>query len=159
MSIPSDAGCAPTAWDFREPHIGTQSARSPCAALRPPHCRNAASPTHRLQSNVQKFRRQGAADAALLVPCWHRCALVARLAVGRGRGRGRERMREAETEGQIKGVARPAPPRQSARGFAAAPQGLMRVPRRDRNPRSSGGRRVLLPMRCATVRWSPHGWQ
>lgn len=154
MSISSDAACAPTAWDFREPHIGTQSARSPCAALRPPHCRNAASPTHRLQSNEQKFRRQGAADAALLVPCWHRCTLGARLAAGRSR----ERMREAETEGQIKGVARPAPSRQSARGFAAAPQGLMRVPRRDWSSHGNGVCSVPLTMRCATVGWSLHGW-
>ena len=68
-------------------------------------------------------------------------------------------MRKAETEGQIKGVARRAPESQSARGFAAAPQGVLRVPRRDWNPRNSSGRRVLCVMRCATVRWSFHGWQ
>lgn len=68
-------------------------------------------------------------------------------------------MRKAETEGQIKGVARRAPPGQSARGFAAAPQGVLRVPRRDWNPHGSGVCRVPFPMRCATVRWSLHGWQ
>lgn len=66
-------------------------------------------------------------------------------------------MRKAETEGQIKGVARRAPPSQSARGFAAAPQGVLRVPRRVGDPHGSGVCRVPLPMRCATVRWSLHG--
>jgi hypothetical protein len=66
-------------------------------------------------------------------------------------------MRKAETEGQIKGVARRAPPSQSARGFAAAPQGVLRVPRRDRNPHVGGVCRVPLAMPCVTVRWSFHG--
>lgn len=68
-------------------------------------------------------------------------------------------MREAETEGQIKGVARRAPASQSARGFAAAPQGVLRVPRRGWSPHGSSVCRVPRPMRCATVRWSLHGWQ
>lgn len=63
-------------------------------------------------------------------------------------------MRKAETEGQIKEVARRAPRGQSAHGFAAAPQGVLRVPRRDWNSHGSGVRRVPFAMRCATVRWS-----
>lgn len=66
-------------------------------------------------------------------------------------------MREAETEGQIKGVARRAPPSQSARGFSAAPQGVLRVPRRDWDPHGSGVCRVPFAVRYATVRWSPYG--
>lgn len=68
-------------------------------------------------------------------------------------------MRKAETEGQIKGVARRASPSQSACGFAAAPQGVLRVPRRDRNPHGSSVYRVPFGMRCATVRRSLHGWE
>ena len=68
-------------------------------------------------------------------------------------------MRKAETEGQIKGVARRASPSQSARGFAAAPQGVLRVPRRVGDPHGSGVCRVPFAMRCATVRWSLHGWK
>jgi len=66
-------------------------------------------------------------------------------------------MRKAETEGQIKGVARRASPSQSARGFAAAPQGVLLVPRRDWNPHGNGVCRVPIAMHCATVRGSPHG--
>lgn len=61
-------------------------------------------------------------------------------------------MRKAETEGQIKGVARRSLPSQSARGFAAAPQGVWRVPRRDRNPYGSSVYRVPFARRCAAVR-------
>jgi hypothetical protein len=68
-------------------------------------------------------------------------------------------MRKAETEGQIKGVARRAPPSQSARGFAAAPQEVLRVLRGDWNPHGSGVCRVPFASHCATVRWSLHGWQ
>lgn len=68
-------------------------------------------------------------------------------------------MRKAETEGQIKGVARRTPPSQSARGFAAAPQRVLRVPRSGWNPHGSGVFRVPLPMHCATVRRSVHGWE
>lgn len=119
-------------------------------------CRRAAvrhAPT--LHSVVQGARRQRAACAALPLPLGQRCEPCARLAAGRSR----ERKRKAEMEGQIKGVARRAPPSQSARGFAAAPQGVLRVPRRDWNPHGRGVCRVLSPMRCATVRWSLHGWQ
>lgn len=68
-------------------------------------------------------------------------------------------MREAETEGQIKGVARRAPPSQSARGFAAAPQEVLCVPHRACKPHDSSICRVPLAMRCAAARWSFHGWQ
>ncbi len=68
-------------------------------------------------------------------------------------------MRKAETEGQIKGVARRAPPSQPARGFAAAPQGVLRVPRRGWNPHSSGVCRVPFALSWATARWSFHGSQ
>jgi DNA-binding transcriptional LysR family regulator len=108
-----------------------------------------------LHSVVQRARRQRAASAAPPLPLGQRCAPGARLAAGRSR----ERKRKAETEGQIKGVARRAPPSQSARGFAAAPQGVSRVPRRAWNPHGSGVYRVPLPMRCAAIRWSLHGWQ
>lgn len=117
-------------------------------------CRQAAAEALRLrQSDVQTSCRQHAAPSAPALPSGQRCALGARLAASRSRGR----VREAETEGQIKGVARPAPPRQSARGFAAAPQGLMRVPRRDCSPHGSDVCNVPLRMCCATVRWSHHG--
>lgn len=108
-----------------------------------------------LHSIVQGARRQRAARAALPLPLKQRCAPGAPLAAGRSR----ERMRKAETEGQIKGVARRAPPSLSARRFAAAPQWVLRVLHRNWNPRGSGGPRVLSPMRCATVRRSPYGWQ
>lgn len=68
-------------------------------------------------------------------------------------------MRKAETEGQIKGVARRAPSSQSARGFAAAPQEVLRVPRRGWELHGSGFCCVPLAMRCAMVRWSQHGSQ
>jgi hypothetical protein len=68
-------------------------------------------------------------------------------------------MRKAETEGQIKGVARRAPPSQSARGFAAAPQGVLRVPRRGWNPCDNGVCRVPFAMHFATVSWSLHDGQ
>lgn len=100
-------------------------------------------------------RRQRAACAAPPLPFGQRCAPGARLAAGRSR----ERMRKAETEGQIKGVARRAPPSQSARGLAAAPQGVLRVPRRGWNPHGNGAFRVPFAMRCAAVCWSFHGSQ
>ncbi len=68
-------------------------------------------------------------------------------------------MRKAKTEGQIKGVARRAPQSQSARRFAAAPQGVLRVPRKGWNPRDSGVFRVPSTVRCATVRWGFHDCQ
>lgn len=104
---------------------------------------------------VQGARRQRAACAAPPLPLGQRCASGARLAATRSR----ERKRKAETEGQIKGVARRAPPSQSARGFAAAPQVVLRVPRRGLNPHGRGVCRVLSSMRCATFRWGLHGWQ
>lgn len=117
--------------------------------------RTAAGHAPALHSFVQGTRRQRAARAAPPLPLRQRCEHCARLAASRSR----ERMRKAETEGQIKGVARRAPPSQSARGFAAAPQGALRVPRRAWNPHGSGVYRVPLPMCCAAVRWSLHGWQ
>ncbi len=71
----------------------------------------------------------------------------------------REAETETETEGQIKGAARSASPSQSARGFAAAPQRVLRVPCRDWEPHGSGLCYVPLAMRCAMVRWSKHGSQ
>ena len=117
--------------------------------------RTAAGHAPALHSVVQRARRQRAACAAPPLPFGQRCALGARL----GACRSRERMRKAETEGQIKGVARRAPSSQSARGFAAAPQGVLRVPRRDWNPRGSGVSRVPFALNCATARWSFHGCQ
>lgn len=117
--------------------------------------RTAAGHASVLHSVVQGARRQRAACAAPPLPLGQRCAPCARLAAGRSR----ERMRKAETEGQIKGPARRDPPSQSARGFAAAPREVLRVPRKGRNPHDSGVCRVPFAMRCATVRWSLHGWQ
>ncbi|MDB5875348.1 MAG: hypothetical protein JWQ07_4790 [Ramlibacter sp.] len=117
--------------------------------------RAAAGHAPALHPVVQGARRQRAARAAPPLPLGQRCAPLGRLAAGRSR----ERMRKAETEGQIKGVARRAPPIQSARGFAAAPQGVLRVPRRGWNPHCSGDCRVPFPMRCTRVRWGLHGWQ
>jgi len=117
--------------------------------------RTAAGHAPELHSVVQGAHRQRAARAALPLPLGQRCALRVRLAASRSR----ERMRKAETEGQIKGVARSAPPSQSARGFAAALQGVLGVPRRCWNPHGNGVCRVPLPMHCATVRWSLHGCQ
>lgn len=112
-----------------------------------------------LHAVVQGARRQRAACAAACAASplllRQRCAHGARLAASRSR----ERKRKAETEGQIKGVARRAPQCESARGFAAAPQGVLRVPRSVGNPRDSGVCRVPITMRRATVRWSPYGWQ
>lgn len=68
-------------------------------------------------------------------------------------------MREAKTEGQIKGGARRASPSQSARGAAAAPQEVLRVPRRDWQPHGSGLCCVPLAIRCAMMCWSQHGSQ
>ncbi len=117
--------------------------------------RTAARRAPALHSVVQGARRQRAARAAPTLRLAQRCAPSARLAAGRSQ----ERMRKAETEGQIKGVARRAPPSQSARGFAAAPQGVLRVPRRGWNPHGSGVGRVPLAMDCATVRRRLHGWE
>jgi hypothetical protein len=108
-----------------------------------------------LHSAVQGARRQRAVRAAPPLPLGQRCAPGAWLAAGRSR----ERMRKAETEGQIKGVARRAPPSQSARGFAAAPQGVVRVPRRGWSTHCSGVCYVPFAVRFATVRWNLHGWQ
>lgn len=121
-----------------------------------PTCRGtAAGHAPALHSIVQGARRQSVARAAPTPTLEQRCAPGARLAAGRSR----ERMRKAETEGQIKGAARRVPPSQSARGFAAAPQGVWRVPRRPWNPRGSGICCVPRSMRCAAVRWSlRHGW-
>ncbi len=123
--------------------------------LAPSHRRTATGHAPALHSVVRGARRQRAAHAAPRLPFGQRCALTARLAAGRSQ----ERMRKAETEGQIKGVARRAPPSQSARGLAAAPQGGLRVPRRDWSPHGSGVCRVPFAMYCATVRWSLHGRQ
>lgn len=117
--------------------------------------RTAAGHALALHSVLQGARCQRAARAAPPLPHGQRCAPGARLAAGRSR----ERVRKAETEGQIKGVARRAPPSQSARGFAAAPQGTLRVPLRGWNPHGSGLSRVLFSMPCATVRWSLHARQ
>lgn len=117
--------------------------------------RTAAGHASAPHSIVQGARRQRAACAAPQLPPGQRCAPGARLAASRSR----ERKRKAEMEGQIKGVARRAPPSQSARGFAAAPQGVLRVPRRVGDPHGSGIRRVPFAMHRATVRWSLHGWQ
>ena len=117
--------------------------------------RTAAGHVPVLHSVVQGARRQRAARAAPPLQIGQRCAPGARLAASRSR----ERKRKAETEGQIKGAARRAPPSQSARGFAAAPQGTLRVPRRGWNPHGNGVCCVPLPMYCAAVRWSLHGWQ
>jgi hypothetical protein len=126
-----------------------------CSVVRRRCCRNAPAHMHELHSTVQTSCGQRAAFAAPLLPLGRRGALCAWLATGRSR----ERMREAETEGQIKGVARRAPPSQPARGVAAAPQGFLRVPRRAWNPHGSGVCRVPFAIRCAAVRWSLHGWQ
>lgn len=126
-----------------------------CSVVRCRCCRNEPVHVHELLSTVQTSCRQRAAPAAPSLPLGQRCALSARLVTGRSR----ERMREAGTEGQIKGAARRAPPSQSARGFAAAPQRVLRVPRRDWGPHASGLCRVPPPMRCATVRRSRHGSQ
>lgn len=112
--------------------------------------RTAAGHAPALHSVVQGARRHRAARAAPPLPLRQRCAPGARLAAGRSR----ERMRKAKTEGQIKGVARRASPSQSARGFAAAPQGVLRVPRRVGDPHGGGVCRVPLTICCATVRWS-----
>lgn len=132
-----------------------QRARLPCSVVQRRCRRIAAAHASRLHSVVQTSCRQRAASAAPSLPLGQRCALGAWLAVGRSW----ERMREAGTEGQIKGAARRAPPSQSARGFAAAPQRVLRVPRRDWGPHASGLCRVPPPMRCATVRRSRHGSQ
>jgi len=123
--------------------------------LDPSHRRTATGHAPALHSVVQGARRQRAAHAVPRLPLGQRCAPGARLAAGRSR----ERMRKAETEGQIKGVARRAPPSESARGFAAAPQRVSRVPRRGWNPHDNGVCRVPFALSCATVRWSFHGWQ
>jgi hypothetical protein len=117
--------------------------------------RTAAAHAPALHSVVQGARRQRAACAALPLPLGQRCAPSARLTADRSR----ERKRKAETEGQIKGAARRAPTNHSARGFAAAPQRALRVPRRGWNPHRCGVCRVPLSIRRATVRWSRHGWQ
>ena len=114
-------------------------------------CRTAPEHAPALHSVVQGHC-QRAARAAPPLPLGQCCAPCARLA----RGRSRERMRKAETEGQIKGVARGASQSQSARRFAAAPQGVSRVPRMGRNPRGTVDCRVLFPTRCAPLRESPH---
>lgn len=116
--------------------------------LNPPCRRTAVETVFRPHSDVQRARRQRTAPAATARPSRLRCALHARLALGRSR----ERMRGAETEGQIKGVARRAPESQSARGFAAAPRGISRVPDRHGDPHGCGGCRVPFAMDCATVR-------
>lgn len=103
----------------------------------------------RLHPDVQRFWRQLAAYAAPALPLGRRCAHRARLAVGWSR----ERMRVAETEGQIKGAARRAPRSQSARGFAAAPQGVLRVPRSAWNLQPCWVCRVPFALCCAAVRW------
>ena len=115
--------------------------------------RTAAGHAPALHSVVQGERRQRAARAAPSSPLGQRWAPCAQLAAGRSG----ERRRKAETEGQIKGVARRAPSSQSARGFAAAPQGVLRVPRRDWNPHDCGVCRVPFAMRCAVIRWSLFG--
>lgn len=117
--------------------------------------RTAAGHASAQHSIVQGARRQRAACAAPPLPFRQRCAPSARLEAGRSP----ERMRKAGTEGQIKGVARRATESQSARGFAAAPQGVLRVPRRDWNPHGNGVCRVPFAMQCATVCWSIHDQQ
>jgi hypothetical protein len=121
--------------------------------------RNAAGHAPALHSVVQGTQRQRAAFAALPLPFGQRGAPGARLAAGRSRERKRKVKSPGCREGQIKGVARRAPPSESARGFAAAPQGVLRVPRRVGDPPGSGVFHVPFAMRCATVRWSLHGWQ
>jgi len=127
----------------------------PCSVVQRRCRRIAPAYTRGLHSAVQTSRRQRAAPAAPSQPLAQRCALGAWLAVGRRW----ERMRKAETEGQIKGAARSASPSQSACGFAAAPQRVLRVPRRDWVPHGSGLCCVPLAMCCAMVRWSQHGSQ
>lgn len=68
-------------------------------------------------------------------------------------------MRGAQAEGQIKGAARRAARRQSARGFAAAPRGGLRVPRRGRIPQRRGRCRVLFTLPCATLCCRPRRGQ
>jgi hypothetical protein len=110
--------------------------RQPCRRL-------AAEAVLRLHSDVQGVRPQRAAFAAPAQPSRLRCAPRARL---------------AKALGQIKGVARRAPESQSARGFAAAPRGVSRVPCRHRNPHGCGVCRVPFAMACAMLRSRPcHG--
>jgi len=117
----------------------------------PSACRlSAAGPAPALQSAVQKSRRQRAAPAAPPLPLGQRCALRARLAVGRSR----ERMREAQTEGKIKGPARAGPLSQSARGLGTARRLADCVPPQNANPLGTELGRVPFPMRYATLRWS-----
>lgn len=61
-------------------------------------------------------------------------------------------MREAKRQGQIKGPARRALGSQSARGFAAAPRGVLRVPRGHRNPHANRLCRVPFALGCVTLR-------
>lgn len=115
--------------------------------VRPPCRRTAAEAMPRLHSDVQGAR-QRAAPAAPARPFRLRCVSRARLAGSRNW----ERMRGAETEGQIKGVARRAPDSQSARGLAAAPRRVSRVPCRHGNPWGCGVYRVPFAIACAVVR-------
>lgn len=105
-----------------------------------------------MPSVVQMSCRQRAVIAALALPVRQRGTPCVRLA----RYRSRDPRGPVKAEGQIKEVARRAPPSQSARGFAAAPQELLRVPRKGWKPRHSGVRRVPYAPRCATVRRSLH---
>lgn len=102
-----------------------------------------------LHSIVQGARRQRVVRATPPLPRGQRYAPGARLAAGRSR----EWMRKAETEGQIKGVAHRAPESQSARGLAAAPRDISRVPCRRGNPHGCGVCRVPFAMVYAMVRW------
>ncbi len=121
-----------------------------CPTARDPCCQAAAEVLLRLQSYVQRARRQCAVPAPSSLHRGQRCAPGARLAAGRRR----ERMREAETEGKIKGAARVILPSQSARGLGTAPCWAHAVPYRGRILPAAGVDSVLFPIRCAQARWS-----
>lgn len=122
----------------------------PCPSMRNPNRQVATEVLLRLQSDMQRPRRQRAAPAAPPLPPGQRCAPGARLAASRSR----ERMREAQTEGQIKGAARRHPKSQSARGVGAAQHLLVPVLLQCAIPRRLGVARVPLPILCAPMRWS-----
>ena len=134
---------------------GVACAVATCRAMHQVRRRLPAEPTLEPRSIVQTACRQHAARAAPPLPLGQRYAPRARLAAGRSR----ERMRGEKAEGQIKGAARRAPPTQSARGFAAAPQGVLRVPRGAWNPHGGCVFRVPFAMLCAALRWSLRGSQ
>lgn len=126
-----------------------------CPTMRDPCHQAAAEALLRLQSDVQRARRQCAAPAAPPLPLGQRCALRARLAVGRSR----ERMREAETEGKIKGAARSGLRSQSARGFGAAPRFQRWVLCRHTTPLGADACRVPCSIDCAAFLWRlSHGF-